>query len=344
MKILHVIFSLQIGGSETMLVDILNEQVKNSDHSINVLIINDNYNQRLLNKIDSRVNKILLCRQPNSFSIRAFFMFNWNIKRLCPNVIHFHNHDAIKMSFMNTSQKKYLTVHDIGLSEINWSQYNSLFAISQAVQHDIYMRSELNAKLVYNGIHIDSVRKKKYELDKKNFKIVQIGRLDHEKKGQDILIKALSAVRNSCPDIEIEVDFIGEGASLSYLEQVVVEYGLDDVVTFLGIKDRDFVYQNLCNYDLLVHPSHYEGFGLIVVEAMAAKVPVLVSDNDGPMEIIENGKYGFYFQKGNIEDCAFMIERIIRMESLEELCERAYSHVKEKFEIEKTAERYLELY
>lgn len=344
MKILHIIFSLQIGGSETMLVDILNEQVKDPSHSVNVLIINDSYNQQLLDKIDKRVNVILLSRQPGSLNPRFIFTFNWHIRHIKPDVLHFHNHDAIRMLLVKTTPRKYLTVHAIGLNEANLSRYNTVFAISQAVQNDIYERSGIIAKLIYNGIHIDTVQKRTLAEKKRSFKIVQIGRLDHEIKGQDILIKALKLVRDNCLDFDVTVDFIGEGESRAYLEQVTNEMELNDVVTFLGSKDRDFVYQNLCKYDLLVHPSHYEGFGLIVAEAMAAKVPALVSDNDGPMEIIENGKYGFYFQKGNIEDCAFMIERIIRMESLEELCERAYSHVKEKFEIEKTAERYLELY
>ena len=59
MKILHVIFSLQIGGSETMLVDILNEQVETS-HSVGLVIINDDYNPELIKKINPKV-KITRC-------------------------------------------------------------------------------------------------------------------------------------------------------------------------------------------------------------------------------------------------------------------------------------------
>lgn len=54
-------------------------------------------------------------------------------------------------------------------------------------------------------------------------------------------------------------------------------------------KNQEWIYHNLCNFDLFIQPSRFEGFGLTVAEAIAAKVTVLVSNIQGPMEIIDDG-------------------------------------------------------
>ena len=58
---------------------------------------------------------------------------------------------------------------------------------------------------------------------------------------------------------------------------MVVELNLEKHVRFLGNQSREYVYSHLKDYDLFVQPSRFEGFGLTVAEAMAACVPVLVT-------------------------------------------------------------------
>ena len=101
------------------------------------------------------------------------------------------------------------------------------------------------------------------------------------------------------------------------------------------------------NYQMLVQPSIFEGFGLTVVEGMAAKIPVLVSDIDGPMEIIDNGQYGFHFKNGDIDDCAKKIDLLLNEYKSEECKNKindAFSHANENFNIIKTAKNYLDNY
>jgi glycosyltransferase involved in cell wall biosynthesis len=84
-----------------------------------------------------------------------------------------------------------------------------------------------------------------------------------------------------------------------------------------------------------------------VAEGMAAKIPVLVSDNDGPMEVIENGKYGYYFESGDAQSLADKIEFIITHYNYQEmnvLIENAYLRVKSNFDIKLTANKYIEEY
>lgn len=128
---------------------------------------------------------------------------------------------------------------------------------------------------------------------------------------------------------------------------VTGKLNLTTYVSFLGLRDREYIYSHLKDYDLLVQPSLFEGFGLTIIEAMAAGIEVLVSDIDGPLEIIEKIGHGQKFKSGNADDCALKIYEIysksnimdshIQLELQREAC-------KKLFDIEITAKNYLDEY
>jgi glycosyltransferase involved in cell wall biosynthesis len=97
----------------------------------------------------------------------------------------------------------------------------------------------------------------------------------------------------------------------------------------------------------LVQPSIIEGFGLSIVEAMAAKIPVLVSDVEGPMELIGNGRFGYFFKTENKSECANMIELIISLRFSKDFRDRilaSYTHAIENFNVRDTALKYIANY
>ena len=173
--------------------------------------------------------------------------------------------------------------------------------------------------------------------------MVQIGRLNHEKKGQDFMID-VCAYLYSHGYRNFHLDFIGDGSSLEYLQDKVKGYQMEESITFLGAKDQSFIYANLKNYDLFLQPSRREGFGLTVAEAMAAKVPVLVSEQEGPLEIIDNGKYGYYFVVDDVEGCAEKIKCISIQQDLNPLLDFALKRVEENYNVKNTAMKYLNCY
>lgn len=89
MKILHLIFSLNIGGAESMLVDIANYQAYNND--VYVYIINSEYNQILLNSFNSKVNIRLFNRKVNSKNLIKIIEINNAILQFNPEIIHCHD-------------------------------------------------------------------------------------------------------------------------------------------------------------------------------------------------------------------------------------------------------------
>ena len=345
MKIIHIIFSLNTGGSETMLVDIMNEQCKYEE--INLIIVNSLYSETVLNNISEPVKIHFINRKPGSRNFIPILKLNFLIFKIKPDVIHCHNFEMAQILFRKLIHSKiFLTVHDIGVPTKYHHKYNKIFAISKAVQKDIKRNCGLDAEVVYNGIRFDSIkRKENYNFD--IFTIICVSRLMHQKKGQDVLIKAIDILVNQKNITNVSIDFIGEGKSFKYLNELVNKYNLQNNITFLGLKSRDYIYTNLKDYDLLVQPSIYEGFGLTVVEGIAAKAPVLVSNIQGPMEVIDNGRYGYSFKVKDEKDCAQKIIDVMEdynKKIIQDKCNKAYFYVKENFDIEKTATNYVSEY
>lgn len=345
MKVIHVIFSLNVGGAESMLVDILNEQIK----SINVclIIINNEIDQELFSKIDARILVIRIGRKPHSKNPFYFYQLNRALISKKITTIHCHTHTIIKMLLPNLRKKAILTVHDVNYEAKHIAKYCKIFAISKSVQRDLLDRYSLSSEVIYNGICCNQISVKVADFKQPTkYKLVIIGRLEHKKKGQDLLILALEKLEKQIKE-EFTLDIIGEGQSLEYIKALVVKCNLISSINFLGSKSREFIYQNICKYDILIQPSLYEGFGLTVAEALASRVPVLVSDVDGPMEIIENGKHGYYFKKGDVDDLVKQLTYIINQydkKSLKSKVDSGYSNVYKNFDIHLTAQKYIDRY
>ncbi|MFH1766729.1 MAG: glycosyltransferase [Patescibacteria group bacterium] len=177
--------------------------------------------------------------------------------------------------------------------------------------------------------------------------MVQVSRLECKQKAQDILLNALHFVVYFHEIKNIYLDFIGDGPSCDYLKALTKELELDSYCSFLGQKSREFINANLKDYNLLVQPSTFEGFGLTVVEGMAARIPVLVSNIDGPIEIIQHGKLGYLFEVGNPRDCGKQIINIMseyEKQGLKEKVDLAYRYALEHFDVKQTAVDYITQY
>jgi glycosyltransferase involved in cell wall biosynthesis len=123
-------------------------------------------------------------------------------------------------------------------------------------------------------------------------RIVSIGRLV-EAKGHDLLIDAAALLTKRGLDFELAIH--GEGPMRPELESRIESSALGDRVTLAGHADSRAV---LAEADLLVLPSRREGFGNVLVEAMAAGVPVLAASCAGPASLIEDGINGFLVEAG----------------------------------------------
>lgn len=116
--------------------------------------------------------------------------------------------------------------------------------------------------------------------------LIAVGRL-HRQKGFDVLIRALAMLKN--PKVRLIV--LGEGAERDALGGLAAELGVAERVSFAGFVDDPYTW--LARADLFVLSSRWEGFGHVIVEAMAAGTPVVATNcPHGPGDIIDDGKNG----------------------------------------------------
>lgn len=123
--------------------------------------------------------------------------------------------------------------------------------------------------------------------------VLFVGRLIKE-KNTDLLIRSLPWVRGTFPDIKCTI--IGEGPEKEKLEGLTGELGLLENVEFAGFLDSySDVISNMKSSKVLVLPSRREGFGMVVVEANACGVPVVVVDHsmNAAKDLVTPGKNGF---------------------------------------------------
>ena len=343
MKIIHVTYGFGLGGIETMLHNIANEQVA-LGQKIFIIVINDIINKELRTSLDPRIKFICLKREVSSKSILPFIKLNHLLFKITPDIIHLHYSSIARFIFIpSLLHKTCVTQHDVCNKQNSKYLYKCkrIYAISNIVKSDIKKWTGLDSDVVLNGIDVYKIKHQQYsQTDTNLFQIVQVSRLMHEKKGQHILIQAVNKLIRQGYN-QIRLDFIGDGESHEYLEGLVKKLDITKYVRFLGDKDQSYIYEHLCNYNLFVQPSIYEGFGLTVTEAMAAKIPVLVSENQGPLEIIDNGKYGYAFKNQSIEDCAEKIRMFIINKFDKNIVEKAYIRVKELYNVTKTAKNYI---
>lgn len=344
MKIVHVITGFKLGGAEVLLVDIVNEQVKTNE--VTLIIINNDYSQELINSIDNRVNIILLNRKCGSRSLVPFIKLNWHIWKISPYCVHVHKYNTIPLIIPKFGRKLFLTNHALNNSIKFISRADCIFAISDAVKEDMLKRGKYNIKTIPNGIVLHNiVKRSKHDIvPRERMKIIEVARIDYNIKGQDILINAIAILKERGYS-NIEVDFFGTGVHEEELKLLAKEKGIEDKIHFMGLKDREYIYNHLKDYDLMCHPARYEGFGLAVAEGIAAMLPALVPNEGGPYEIIKHGELGYTFEMGNTVDCANKIEYIYNNYSETfEYTKKAFEYVNNTFSIKKIVKDYLDAY
>ncbi len=342
MKILHALFQMHTGGAETMLADIVNEQVARG-HEVELLIVNRGENEEIMRSISPEVKITRFNRTPGAAPLLLMARLNLFALRRRPDIIHLHMHKLTGL--LRTMRTRTLfTVHALNIP-MTYAAGSNMAAISDAVADDIKSRvAGAKVTVIPNGIRTDAIAiRKPGEPIHNPVRIIQVSRLDSKIKGQDILIRAIAQLRKR--GIEVEATFIGEGPDLDSLQGLAREEGVANAVTFTGNLPRKEIYSRLADFDLMVQPSRLEGFGLTVAEGMAAGLPLIVPEGGGPWEVADRGRLAETFVNGDPTSCADAIERAIKTyPSQLKRAEEARSFVEANYSLKRQVSDYDRLY
>ena len=205
--------------------------------------------------------------------------------------------------------------------------------------------------IIHNGVNFTRFQKevdlsglRKYYGGKKI--LLTVGGLK-KRKGQDLVIEALSKIKDKLPNIKYLL--VGEGDWKNYLKKIVAENNLSDFVEFIGnVQADDLVsYFKLC--DIYIHTPkvvnyNFEGFGIVYLEAGACKKPIIATDAGGIKDAVIPNKTGLIVGDGDVPGIVESITKLLADDKLRLwLGQNGYEYAKEH-DWRLIVDKFIELY
>ncbi len=165
-------------------------------------------------------------------------------------------------------------------------------------------RYHFSTKVIYNPLTLIPGKRAKGT----SKKFLAVGRFSHFHKGFDLLIEAFHIFAEN--NKEWTLDIVGEGPEEPMYRQLIHKYKLEDRITIHPFTNH--IQQYYSDAQVYVLSSRWEGFGLVLVEAMAHGLPVISSDLPTSQEIM--GDFGMYFTNGDINELAEQLHKATEIE------------------------------
>ena len=221
---------------------------------------------------------------------------------------------------------------------------NRIIAVSEGIKRDLvenFGADEKNVCVIYNPFDLDEIERLSREEEIPPFfqdnkpAVVAVGRLSPE-KNHTLLLRSFCEVRKSN---DLKLMFIGEGEEKERLIELSKKLKIDKEVFFIGFQKNPYKYMSKAT--MLVLPSLYEGFGNVIVEAMALGLPVIATDCPyGPSEIIEDGKDGFLVPSDDPVALAIKIKEILQDHELRANISKAAKIKAQRFKLNNIIGQY----
>ena len=269
-----------------------------------------------------------------------------------PSKLILTEHSSYSGKNVQTNKIKYLMFKK--LIKLSYKFADNIVCVSKGISEEVRQLTGIKQcediiKVIYNPIVDKELTFKSIEnvkdawINNKNFKvIISMGRLTKQ-KDFPTLIKAFAKYLASNRNTKVKLIVMGEGESRPELERMVNDLRLNNYVNLLGYVDNPYAY--LSKADLFVLSSRSEGFGNVIVEAMACGTPVISTNcPTGPGEIIEDGINGFLVPVGDEEKLAKKISEVINNEGLQrKIAKNAFSRAQD-FKVSKIVREYEQLF
>ena len=222
------------------------------------------------------------------------FIAKMNDQSLKVGEIHFAKNYHYQFAVANDKGWLYRIVGIVRTKQIEYrtKRLKKIIVLTKADENH-WLKSHTNILQVYNPVQRLDLAKAPLKAKR----VIAIGRLDAQ-KGFDVLITIWSKL--SLQYSNWVLDIFGSGEQYDYLQDLIIDHQLEDRVFLRGSSQH--ITKELVSSSLLLMTSKYEGFGLVLLEAMACGLPCIAFDcNHGPREIIIDGSNGFLIPNNDIE-------------------------------------------
>ena len=238
-----------------------------------------------------------------------------DLKKLLPDVKFIAWQHTTYEIYMETDNKAFLPEYIDGLKQANY-----VVSLTKSDEKKFKLHNP-NSLGIYNSVMPTS--KRVTTLDNKT--LLYVGRLDFYGKGIDLLLEIM--VQTSP---EWKLLLVGDGPDRALIEEKIKLSNLEQRVIMTGFANEKQLADYYSQSDILLSTSRWEGFGLTLIEAMAYGLPIIAFDNQGPKEILADGKYGFLIKKGDTTTVVKILEQLLNDKELrEEYQQKSLQRVKD---------------
>jgi glycosyltransferase involved in cell wall biosynthesis len=298
--------------------------------------------------------------------------FVWRLKHeiieINPDIVHAVVSGTSYSTVVTLVQKKYptlLSVRGIRSKEAKFNRgITRIFDMLIEIPNEMYVLSKVpniivcspqmkemvgtkTSSKIYvipNGIDFDEIQKIRVEDRLKHPAILFMGTYSL-KKGIDVLLNAVPIIRKEIPSLHVYI----AGKSVSEeedknLKKLAEELNIEESVSFLGFISGAEKYAYYKSADIYVHPSRYEPFGVVLLEAMACGKPIVASRVGGIPFVVEDGETGLLFKSENVEELAEKVILLLRNKELRVKMGKAGRERAKLFTWERCAEMTVEVY
>ena len=306
MNIINVLYTFNAGGVERLAIDVSNQIVKSGNKAY-LCIISEDYSENLLKQLSEEVQLCLLKKEERNRKLAYLKQIITIIDKYEIDVMHVHQGTLMSFFFivkcLRPKLRIYFTIHDTYIfSDLSKKDKylsklicNKFICISDAVVNDVKKYHVLEKKIVriYNGVNFSRFQLINNEKLNNVTTIVNVARFFPEKKGQDLLIKAVGILKKR--GFNVKVFFAGgeineTAKEIPRMKKLANQLKIEENVCFLGTVEN--VPELLQSADIFCIPSRYEGFGISAVEAMATGLPCVASNIIGLNEVVNDKKLG----------------------------------------------------
>lgn len=354
MKILYVITGLSLGGAEKVVVN-LADQMHQRGHEVKIAYLTGDISVR---PNSSKVELIYLGMKSKIDFWRAFIKYQKLVREYCPDVVHSHMFHAnifarVNRLFCRVS-KLVCTTHSsneggrLRMLAYRWTNWlsNLNTSVSDEARRALINKkafTEENIITIYNGIDItqysQTIKHIGWEPQKERTQFLSVGRFNKAKDYPNLL-QAISKVTHLYKNVHFNI--AGDGELRDEIEQLIIQLNLSEYVTLLG--RRNDIPQLMRASDFFILSSAWEGFGLVVAEAMVSGSFVIATDCGGVKEVM--GGYGILVPPRDSKALAEgIIQALKKSENeLEINNQKAHQYVVDNFSLDKIVDKWIDIY
>ena len=354
-----------VGGGEKFVQELTERIASNHRYDIHVFA-----NKWRLQSDHITFHKVPVISFPKFLTTISFAWFaNRKIAKMNFDIIHTHErifhadiftmHGVPHRFWVKKVRRKNMSLFDYGTGWVEKSLINNgkcrMFLSVSGIARGKFLQEfhvdPEKVQVIHPGVDINKFDKldrnicrreirKRFGIDETDTVVLFVS-MNFELKGLDNLMVAIALTKAEHPSEKLKLLVVGKGNEKKY-GRLAQKLGIKDDVIFAGVW-KDNIEQIYLASDIFAMPSGFDTFGMVVLEAMSASLPVIISSNVGAKDLIRDGINGFVVDREDIDLISSKIGFMLDKENRKKMAKEAYK-VAEQNTWDRMSEKVLEIY